>query len=136
MNPRTLPSRLANRLVPALLLAAAVWALPCATAEAGCGSHDGRPTVPLGWMEAGTSTDRPVPSDRTPACSGPSCSRRPAPTPILPAPRSLPHPDVWVEDRATPLPVKGPDDVATGRQELSPIGRITDIERPPCHPAS
>jgi hypothetical protein len=119
---------------PALLLAVAALAFPGAAAGAGCVSHDDRPALPLGWAAAGAPTGRPAPLDRVPTCPGLNCSRTPSP-PIASMPGPPPRPDL--REATTPEPVLGRrvDDWAGPSGALRPIGRETDVERPPCGPA-
>ncbi len=127
MNPLPAPDHPTRHLAPALLLAVAVLAFPCASAGAGCRPHRSRPTISPESLAAA----RPAPPGRAPGCSGPSCSRGKPTLPIASRVKAIP--------RVEPLP--GPPDrraadtllgrVTARREDLSPIGRVVDVDRPP-----
>ena len=128
MNTRAPGRRPSRCLVPALLVAVAALTFPCATTEAGCGSHDGRPTVALEWAGLTPST----PADRPPVCLGLNCSRTSLPPVVAPPAPPPPHADIL--DGSTPEPFSGrrPRFRIERFDGLIPIGRKTEIERPPC----
>ncbi len=86
-------------------------------------------------IKAGVPLEPPPPPGRMPTCSGPLCSRTSLP-PIVANPTPVPHPDICDGTPVDPLfdrhfvsRIEQPD-------ELDPIGRVTEVERPPCRPSS
>jgi hypothetical protein len=135
MNTRASGSPRHRHPAPALLLVVAALAFPGAPAGAGCGSHDDRPALPLGWSMAEAPTGRPAVPDRMPTCSGLNCSRTPSP-PIASMPGPPPRPDLCGATTPGPEPGHRVNESAGQSEALRPIGRETDVERPPCGPAS
>jgi hypothetical protein len=129
MNTRASGRPPSRRLAPAILLAVVALALPCASVRAECGSHGSRPTIPLEWTRVSASSEPP---DQMPTCSGLNCSRNRSFPPMASIPKSLPRLDLC--DAPTPEPV--PDHRAGSwserSEEFHPIGRKTEVERPPC----
>ena len=132
MNTRAPGSRPSRRPAPAILLAVAALMLPHASARAGCGSHDARPSIPLGWAETGP-VERPDPPDRPPTCSGLT-----APAPSLPPIVATPTPDPRLGHLrglpVDPIPDRRSAAWSSRSDGLDPIGRVTEVERPPCRP--
>jgi hypothetical protein len=134
MNTRSYIDRASIRLAPAIVMAAVAWLFCCTSAEAGCGSHTARPTVTLDWQSASPPVQRQVPPEKPPSCSGRDCSGNPA-SPLVTNPDPDPSRDLFAvvsNELRLVQPAKSVDNRSVG---LSPIGRETKIERPPCRPA-
>jgi hypothetical protein len=135
MNTRASGSPPWRRLAPTILLAVAALAFPGTSARAECGSHGDRPTLPLKWAKAEVPIDRAAPPDRVPTCSGLDCSRTSLP-PIASPSKPLPRLDLCDSTTPEPLPGFQGDSWVDRSEKFNPIGRVTEIERPPCRSSS
>jgi len=124
MKARESGGRPTLRRALAFFAALAALLLPHAPARAACGEHDARPAIPIELPR------------RPPACSGPSCSRDRAIPPAATAPKVEFRAFALLDPSSPPLAIPAHSLRAhDGRDGLSPIGRVTEIDRPPCFPA-
>ena len=130
MNPRTSADHPERPGASAALLAVAALMFLCAPARAGCGPSDHRPALPLGGVRVAPPDESPRPG-HTPTCSGPSCSRNKAPLPIAPTVKLAPRLDLCESPSSGWGIATRPGRPIERRQDLIPIGRVTDIDRPP-----
>jgi hypothetical protein len=135
MNTRSYIDRASIRLAPAFVMAAVAWLFFCASAEAGCGSHTARPAVALDWQSASPPVEGQVPPQKPPSCSGRDCAGNPA-SPLVTNPEPDPSRDLLGAVANELRLVKPAKSVANRSARLSPIGRETKIERPPCRPVT
>jgi hypothetical protein len=135
MNTRASGNPPSKRLAPAILLVVVVLVFPRATARAECGSHGERPTIPLESTRAASPIERPDPPARVPACSGLNCSRTSFP-PIASTSKPLPRLDLRDETAPEPVPGSRSRSWVERSEGFNPIGRETEVERPPCRSAS
>jgi hypothetical protein len=136
MNTPAPIGRPSSRPIPALLMASIALVLCCASVEAGCGSHQGRPAVALDWRNASTlaESNQTTPPEKPPTCSGLNCGGMPVP-PIVTSPEPDPYRDLSAGVSAELLLDQPAESVVSRSAGLNPIGRETEIERPPCRPA-
>ncbi len=134
MNTRSYIDRASIGLAPAFVMAAVAWLFCCASAEAGCGSHTSRPAVAVDWQNASSPFERQAPPEKQPSCSGRDCAGNPA-SPLMSHPDPDPSRDLFAADSIEFLLVQPSKSVEKRSAGLSPIGRETKIERPPCWPA-
>jgi hypothetical protein len=135
MNTRSQIDRASIRLAPAVVMAAVAWLFCCASADAGCGSHTALPAVTLDWQSASPPAERQVPAEKPPSCSGRDCAGNPA-SPLVANPEPDPYRDL-LDTVSNELRLVQPlKSVESRSARLSPIGRETKIERPPCCPAT
>jgi hypothetical protein len=134
MNTRSHIDRVSIPLAPAFVMAAVAWLCGCASADAGCGSHTARPAIALDWQSASPPFERQAPAEKQPSCSGRSCAGNPA-SPLVTHPDPDPYRDLFAVGSIEFHLVQTVKSVQNRSDGLSPIGRETKIERPPCRPA-
>jgi hypothetical protein len=131
MNPRVSPNHPRRCWAPAALLAVGALLFHGESARAGCMSGDHRPALPLGGAQVAPTDEPPPPPVQHPTCSGPSCSRDKIPSPIAPTVKLVPRVDLCTGSQTDRAPVNRPGRPIERRRGLTPIGRVTDIDRPP-----